>query len=59
MFHEFFYQIKDKINLKFKTKDDLNFYEIGIYLGTPNQVLHPANEFLALYISGSGSTSIK
>ena len=29
MFHEFFYQIKDKINLKFKTYDDLNFYEIG------------------------------
>ena len=29
MFHEFFYQIKDKINLKFKTSDDLNFYEIG------------------------------
>ena len=28
MFHEFFYQIKDKINLKFKTYDDLNFYEI-------------------------------
>ena len=29
MFHEFFYQIKDKINLIFKTWDDLNFYEIG------------------------------
>ena len=29
MFHEFFYQIKYKINLKFKSKDDLNFYEIG------------------------------
>ena len=29
MFHEFFYQIKDKINLKFKTYDDHNFYEIG------------------------------
>ena len=29
MFHKFFYQIKDKINLKFKTSDDLNFYEIG------------------------------
>ena len=29
MFHGFFYQIKDKINLKFKTLDDLNFYEIG------------------------------
>ena len=29
MFHEFFNQIKDKINLKFKTSDDRNFYEIG------------------------------
>ena len=29
MFHEFFYQIKDKINLKFKTYNDRNFYEIG------------------------------
>ena len=28
MFHEFFYQIKDKINLKFKTWDDRNFYEM-------------------------------
>ena len=29
VFHEFFHQIKDKINLKAKSYDDLNFYEIG------------------------------
>ena len=32
IFHEFFYQIKNEINLKSKTKDDRNFYEIGPWI---------------------------
>ena len=34
MIHEFIYQVKDKINLKFETSDDLNFYEIGPWIPT-------------------------